>query len=109
MAVLEELLADRRRIQGPEDPDTCDTRHWLAFWRGRTGDAAGAVAELEALLPLRRRVEGPDDRGTLDTREALAVFRWSAGDRTGAVTALRASWTTTGESWGGPSAGLRHP
>ncbi|NBE85435.1 tetratricopeptide repeat protein [Micromonospora rubida] len=36
------------------------TRSSLAFWRGETGDAAGAVTAFEKLLTDQLRVLGPD-------------------------------------------------
>ncbi|WP_234374945.1 tetratricopeptide repeat protein, partial [Streptomyces sp. NRRL WC-3605] len=65
---MEELLADRQRVLGPEHPDTLSTRFYLARWRGEAGDAAGAVTALEELLADRQRVLGPEHPDTLSTR-----------------------------------------
>ncbi|NUT48883.1 MAG: tetratricopeptide repeat protein [Saccharothrix sp.] len=70
---------------GPDNPGTLMTRHELAYWRGGSGDPAGAVAELEALLPDRLRVLGPDHPNTLITRHNLALWRGDAGDPAGAM------------------------
>ncbi|GHF46074.1 hypothetical protein GCM10010359_55670 [Streptomyces morookaense] len=37
---LAELLDDRVRVLGPDHPDTLNTRHNLARWRGKAGDSA---------------------------------------------------------------------
>jgi hypothetical protein len=79
VAALEELLADRMRVLGPDHPWTMGTRHELARWRGELGDPAGAVAALEELLADRVRVLGPDHPDTLRTRESLAYWRNAGG------------------------------
>jgi hypothetical protein len=63
------------RVQGPDHPTTLTTRHNLASWRGRAGDAAGAAAALTELLKDRMRVQGPDHPHTLTTRHELAYWR----------------------------------
>jgi hypothetical protein len=45
---LKELLADRVRVLGPDDPDTVGTRGMLASWRRKaagTPDAAAALRD----------------------------------------------------------------
>ncbi|GAA2788942.1 hypothetical protein GCM10020219_070490 [Nonomuraea dietziae] len=49
-AALEELLADQKRVLGPDHPATLITRGNLADFRGEAGDAVGAVAAFEELL-----------------------------------------------------------
>ncbi|MFD0742679.1 tetratricopeptide repeat protein [Phytohabitans flavus] len=34
---LDEVLADRLRVLGPDHPDTLTTRNSLAYWRGKRG------------------------------------------------------------------------
>ena len=69
----------RTPTRGPEHPDTLATRANLARWRGRAGDAAGAVAAFAELLPIRVRVLGPEHPDTLATRHNLASWRGEAG------------------------------
>jgi len=64
------------------------TRDELAAWRGRGGDAAGAVAVLEHLLPDQLRVYGPAHPFTMNTRLRLAYWLERAGDVRGAVATL---------------------
>ncbi|MFV2019936.1 tetratricopeptide repeat protein [Micromonospora sp. LOL_023] len=85
---LEELLADVRRVLGPDHPDTLTARSNLAHWRGEAGDPAGAATALEELLADALRVQGPDHPDTLTTRNNLAHWRGEAGDPAGAATAL---------------------
>ncbi|MER5474562.1 tetratricopeptide repeat protein [Streptomyces sp. NPDC002685] len=61
------------------------TRYELAYWRGESGDATGAVAGFEELLPDLARILGPDHPHTLTTRHALAAWRGRGGDTAGAV------------------------
>jgi len=77
------LLPILERVLGPEHPDTLTTRNNLAYWRGRAGDAAGAVAALTELLPIRERVLGPEHPDTLTTRNNLALLREEAEDAAG--------------------------
>ncbi|WP_062985324.1 tetratricopeptide repeat protein [Nocardia anaemiae] len=60
---------------GLDDPVTLTIRHQLAYWRGRSGDMRGAVAELEAVLTDQSRILGLDDVRTLATRHNLANMR----------------------------------
>ena len=39
---MEDLLTDRLRVLGADHQDTLTTRHNLASWPGRAGDATGA-------------------------------------------------------------------
>jgi hypothetical protein len=43
VAEFQTLLEDRRRVLGPDHPDTLWTRNTLAFWLGR-GDRDKAVS-----------------------------------------------------------------
>ena len=75
---------------GPDHPATLATRYSLAYWRGWSGDVAGAITELETLLADRVRVLGPDHPDTLATRHSLARWRGNSGDVAGAITELEA-------------------
>ena len=70
---------------GPDHPDTLTTRHNIAYWTGRAGDAHGALELFTALLPDRQRVLGPDHPDTLTTRSNIAHWTGQAGDARGAL------------------------
>ena len=74
---------DRLRVLGPDHPDTLNTRHNLAYWRGEAGDLTGAATATEQLLTDRLRVLGPDHPDTLSTRHNLAYWRSKAEDQMG--------------------------
>jgi hypothetical protein len=57
-----------------------DTRHGLAFFRGRAGDASGAATAFAQLLEDRLRIQGPDHPNTLASRRSLALWREVAAD-----------------------------
>ncbi len=70
---------------GAEHPDALTARHYLAAWRGRSGDVAGAIADFEVLLADQVRVLGADHPDTLITRGNLAAWRGVSGDVAGAI------------------------
>jgi hypothetical protein len=63
-----ELLADHKRVLGPDHPDTLATRSNVASWAGEAGDVAGARDLLVELLVDQERVLGPGHPDTLTTR-----------------------------------------
>ncbi|HEY7263350.1 MAG TPA: tetratricopeptide repeat protein [Trebonia sp.] len=65
---------------GPDYPDTLTTRHSIAAWTGKAGDARAALDLCTALLPDQRRVLGPDHPDTLATRHNIAAWTGQAGD-----------------------------
>jgi hypothetical protein len=75
------LLIDYRRLLGPEHPDTLETEGQFAWWRGTSGDPAGAVTTLEHLLAVYQRVL-PDHPKTGATRDDLAHWRDKASGST---------------------------
>jgi hypothetical protein len=61
-------------LLGDKDPRSLTLRADLAVWRGKAGDAGGAVAELETVLAGRKMVLGHQHA---DTRETQAILgRW---------------------------------
>ena len=70
---------------GPDHPDTLATRHNIADWTGRAGDARAALELFTALLPDRQRILGPDHPDTLTTRANIAVWTGQAGDARAAL------------------------
>ncbi|MEV4438867.1 tetratricopeptide repeat protein [Streptomyces sp. NPDC049577] len=83
---FEDLCSTALRYVGRDHPGTLRGRRRLAWWRGMTGDAAGAARAYGELLADDLRVLGPDHPDTLDTRHALAWWRGMAGDAAGAAT-----------------------
>ena len=87
IAAFEKLLADQRRVLGPDDPDILTTRSNLASWLGESGRVAEAITAFEQLLANQRRVLGPDDPDTLTTRNNLAGSLGRSGRVAEAITA----------------------
>jgi hypothetical protein len=84
---LFQLIIDARRAEdahGPEHPDTLGTRHRLAYWTGKAGDATVARDQCAALLPIGERVLGPEHPSALAIRHELARWTGVAGDAAGA-------------------------
>ena len=80
-----EVVEARKKVLGPEHPDTLRARTSLAYWTGRAGDAAGARDQFAALLPIVERVLGPEHPDTLRARDGVAywtrrrrVVRWAS-------------------------------
>src|SRR6266568_4032100 len=69
----------RRRIQGPDSPDTLITRYDIAFWTGESGHPAEALRLSQQLLPDMERVLGPDHPRTLTTRSDVAFWTGESG------------------------------
>jgi hypothetical protein len=84
MAALDELLADRTRVLGPDHLDTLDTRAEVVMAHmhhpNRVVEAAALLADVE-------RVAGPDHRQTLEARQLLVAANGYAHDSAAAVAA----------------------
>lgn len=76
--VSEQLLAERVRVLGEDDPHVLTTRHNLANLRGRAGDAAGAAEAFERLALDMERVHGADYIYTVESRRAAVRWREEA-------------------------------
>jgi Domain of unknown function (DUF4062)/Tetratricopeptide repeat len=76
----QQVLGERRRLLGPEHPDTLAARHHVAGWYGMSGDPAAARDQLAALVPVRERVLGPEHPDTLESRGDCALFTGLVGD-----------------------------
>ena len=70
--LYQELLADRRRVQGDDHLDTLGTRHDLAAALGVRGRYGEAEQLYRQLLADDDRLRGPDHRETLAARYNLA-------------------------------------
>ena len=88
-AEFRDVLAARLRVQGPDHPDTLDTRHRLAIVMGARGDHAAAEAEFRDVLAARLRVQGPDHPDTLNARHEIAVEMAARGDHAAAEAEYR--------------------
>jgi hypothetical protein len=80
---LTRWAAWRVRIQdalGPDHPSTLTTRHNVAVWTGRTGEAGEALRLSREVLDARERVLGPDHPDTLAARHEVAFFTGESGD-----------------------------
>jgi len=74
------IAAARKRVLGPEHPQTLTARGDLAGWTGGAGGAAAARDQYAELLPMIERVLGPEHPDTLDVRANLAHWTGQAGD-----------------------------
>jgi tetratricopeptide (TPR) repeat protein len=70
--VLQEVLKERERALGAEDPETLAARHGLAQALEDESDYAGAEAEYREVTKLRTKVLGPEHVDTLASRSGLA-------------------------------------
>ncbi|WP_405677433.1 serine/threonine protein kinase [Streptomyces sp. NBC_01511] len=75
-----DLVRDRARVLGADDPATLHARDWHAFCMAEAGDAAGAAKLYAGLVRDRIRVFGPDHVDTLHVQHQHARFTASAGD-----------------------------
>jgi tetratricopeptide (TPR) repeat protein len=69
---LRALLVQRRRVHGPEHPDTLRLRDHLAWALAEQGRLEEAQRQFRDLLPTCERVLGPNDRNTLAVRHRMA-------------------------------------
>jgi Tetratricopeptide repeat len=76
-SLVDELVAGKTRVLGPDDPDTLMARALRASLLDWTGRSAEAVRDLEDLLADLNRVLGPDHPDTLAASERLAKLRES--------------------------------
>jgi hypothetical protein len=65
---------------GTGHPDTLTTRHSIAAWTGKAGDARGALRLFVELRPDMERVLGHDHPDTLTTRNDIAFWTGGVGD-----------------------------
>ena len=78
------MLAIRRRVLGPEHPDTLTSMNNLAETLRAQGDLAGARKLQEETLAICRRVLGPEHPDTLTSMNNLAMTLRAQGDLAGA-------------------------
>ncbi|GAA4102765.1 tetratricopeptide repeat protein [Nonomuraea soli] len=78
--LLEQTLADRERVLGPDHPHTLTSRNNLAYAYETAGDLGRAIPLLEQTLAAFERVLGPEHPDTLSSRNNLAGAYYAAGD-----------------------------
>jgi Tetratricopeptide repeat/TIR domain len=83
-ALKEKVVTARRRILGPEHPDTVSAAGNLAATLAAQGDLAGARAIQDEVLTARRRILGPEHPDTLKAANNLAATLLAQGDLAGA-------------------------
>ena len=86
VALHQQVLADRERALGPDDPDTLAARNNLAVAYQTAGRIDEAIALHEQALADRERVLGPDHPATLNSRSNLAVAYQATGRTDAAIT-----------------------
>ncbi|GLL05125.1 tetratricopeptide repeat protein [Dactylosporangium matsuzakiense] len=87
---FQQLLNDRRRLLGPDHPDTLATRLNIAHWQRDAGHAAHAAEAFRSLLSDCLQAFGPYHGMTLAARHNLTRSLDEAGDPAGALEAHRA-------------------
>ena len=89
---------------GPDHPDVLATCNNIAYWSGKSGDAAAALQLSRELLPDRVRVLGPDHPDVLTTRNNITAWTGQHGDAAGRAAAVPGAAARPG-----PGAGPRSP
>jgi hypothetical protein len=79
--LLEQALADFRRVRGEDHPDTLTCMSSLAMTRRALGDLPGARDLHEQALAGRRRVLGDDHSDTLTSMNNLTQVRRELGEQ----------------------------
>jgi hypothetical protein len=82
--LYERCLEFRRRVQGPEHPDTLASMGHLAMTLYAQGDLVGARKLQEDTLAAHHRLLGPEDPSTLASMGNLAATLLAQGDLAGA-------------------------
>jgi tetratricopeptide (TPR) repeat protein len=77
--LLEQSLAGRERLLGPDHPDTMRSRNNLARAYREAGRITDAIPLVQQTLAARERLLGPDHASTLASRNNLASAYWAAG------------------------------
>ncbi|MEU7820161.1 tetratricopeptide repeat protein [Catellatospora sp. NPDC049133] len=86
IVLLQNNVADRRRLLGEDNPGTLTSRNNLAGAYRAAGRVGEAITMYEQVLTDRRRVLGEDDPGTLAYRNNLAAAYEASGRVGEAVT-----------------------
>lgn len=89
--ILIQVVDERQRTLGAENPDTLNARHRLALTFERENKHADAEREGRAVLALREKVLGPEHPDTLKTRSNLALVLAHEGKYADAENEFRAA------------------
>jgi hypothetical protein len=81
ITAYEELLADLKKVLGPDDAQILFARSNRAWWLGESGRVSEAIAAYAQLLADQTRVLGPDAPQTLTTRNNLDWLEQRDSDR----------------------------
>jgi hypothetical protein len=73
------LVADYRRVVGPDDPETMMALGNLAEWQGEAGEGARAVATYTGLVVELARVLGPTHPETAAAVRRMMYWQQRAG------------------------------
>jgi serine/threonine protein kinase/Tfp pilus assembly protein PilF len=79
-ALAERAVSVRRRVRGPRDPMTAQSRVTLAEARFARGEAEPAEKELREVLPILSTAYGPDGAETIRAKEDLASVLVDRGE-----------------------------
>jgi eukaryotic-like serine/threonine-protein kinase len=79
LPLLEEVVEIRKRVQGPNHPETLRSVANLAGAYQDNGKPAAAVQLLDNVLPQQKAILGPDNPDTLHSMGILAGSYWRAG------------------------------
>jgi hypothetical protein len=89
LAEFRNVLTARRRVLGPDHPDTLDAWYYVPYVVGDMGDHATALTEYRDLLAAQRRVLGPNHPDMLTTRHDIAFELGRLGDHAAALAEFR--------------------
>jgi hypothetical protein len=78
-ALYNQVLEIRRRVEGPEHPNTLYTLRYVAYMHQRRGNYALAERYATQVLAGRRRVLGPEHGRKLEAMDDLALAYQSQG------------------------------
>jgi hypothetical protein len=96
LALQQEAYDARRRVLGPEHPDTLGSAMNVATSLRDVGRARDGLPLAQQVLEIRERVLGPLHPETTETRMGLASVAWEAGERTLAFATLEPVMTQEG-------------
>lgn len=88
-ALLQEALAMRRAILGPEHLDVAETLHYLGVIQAELRDHKGALATLREALRIREAALGPDALPVAETLLRIGFVQMRLGDYHATGDALR--------------------
>ena len=94
-ATLEEALAMRQKVLGPDHPEVAVSESELGRVLSDQGHLAEAEPHFRSALAIRRKVLGPNDHETATSMSDLGLLLRAQGDRAGAETLFRQTLAIT--------------